>query len=64
MQPDRTSMAPHLLHGTTLAAAEDLNLYEKLCQNSLLDSRGCDLRDCVRSGSARVQEEREELPDE
>jgi len=57
-------MASHLFPSATLAAAEDLSLYEKLCQNSLLDSRGCGLRDCVCSGPARMQEEREELPDE
>jgi hypothetical protein len=41
-----------------------LNLYEKLRQNSLLDSNGDDLRDCVCGRSASLQEERQKLPDE
>jgi hypothetical protein len=41
-----------------------LNLYEKLRQNSLLDSHGDNLRNCVCRRSARVQEERQELSDE
>jgi hypothetical protein len=39
-----------------------LNLYEKLRQNSLLDSHGDDLRNGVCRRSACVQEERQELP--
>ena len=42
----------------------EINPYEKVCENSLLGSRGDDLRDCVCRGSASVQEERQELPDE
>jgi hypothetical protein len=43
---------------------ERLKPYEKVCENSLLGSRGDDLRDCVSGGSASVQEERQELPHE
>jgi hypothetical protein len=39
-----------------------LKLYEKLRQNSLLDSHGDDLRNGVCRRSACVQEERQELP--
>jgi hypothetical protein len=41
-----------------------LNLYEKLRQNSLLDSNGDDLRNGVCGRSASLQEERQKLPDE
>jgi hypothetical protein len=40
------------------------SIYEKLRQNSLLDSHGDDLRNCVCRRSARVQEDRKELPHE
>jgi hypothetical protein len=41
-----------------------LNVYETLRQDSLLDSHGDDLRNCVGRRSARVQEDRKELPHE
>ena len=41
-----------------------LRSYEKLRQNSLFGSRSGHLRGCVCGGSASVQKERHELPNE
>jgi hypothetical protein len=53
-----------LFYWRNLDCCGRLNLYEKLRQNSLLDSHGDDLRDCVCGRSASLQEERQKLPDE
>lgn len=39
-------------------------VYEKARKNNVLRSDGAALRDGVRSRSAKMQEERQELPDE
>jgi len=52
------------LYSRNFGCCGTLNVYEELRQDSLLDSHGDDLRNCVCRRSARVQEDRKELPHE